>query len=203
MLCGQVRPLAGLCNHLWAGGVTGCVPWQGSATSETLWCTGLQAGLHNFSWLGGTSGCTPWPDGTTGYAPKLGRATGWIHKWVGPWLCSAVVQGHCLGSLAGQGHQLYPAVGWGWKLYSMFEKDLVQALGWVGLPSMFCDLVGPLSRQSLLGQVYRLCSTIGQDHRLGSAVEWGCRLDSTGEWTPRLPKVTLQASRLCRTRSYA
>lgn len=39
VLCCQVGPPAGLCNHLWLGSITSCVSWQGGATGLAL-CSG-------------------------------------------------------------------------------------------------------------------------------------------------------------------
>lgn len=44
LLCSQVGPLAGLCNHLWLGGASVCATRQDGATGWSL-CSGGAAGM--------------------------------------------------------------------------------------------------------------------------------------------------------------
>lgn len=129
---------------------------------------------------------TPWRDCRQGF--RVRQPQSGLCNQAGHWQGSTVEQSIWLGFLVGQDIQLYPEVGWGWRLL-MLGRSLSGLTGWtepqiilrdwVDSPAGFPVLKKPQSVFS--SHIAHSWAQAAQGHCSGSLVEWNQRLCSTGE----------------------
>ena len=134
VLHSQVGPLARLCNHLWLGQFSGCVPSQDGVTGWTPRLSKavgrapqsllVRWGLRLYflpGWCCWLDFMCPWGHRQGFVGERILRLCSVMKQgcglcpevgW-GCWLCSTIGQDFWQGSLVRWGFQLYPVVKWG------------------------------------------------------------------------------------------